>query len=100
MTEIYDLPEEAFRESEITPEVYGDMMAARNVDRRYSKTGIDFLLGHIAFVYGLVFEESFRMVKEQGYLDQMLAFQSRNPETARKMGPIRRKIKKYVQENL
>jgi hypothetical protein len=37
---------------------------------------------------------------EQGYLDELLSFRSRQPETARKMGLIRRKIKEYVQVNL
>jgi hypothetical protein len=75
-------------------------MSGRNVDRRNSSTGIDYILGHIGFVYGLVFPESLRMVEEQGYLDELLSFRSRQPETARKMGLIRRKIKEYVQVNL
>jgi hypothetical protein len=99
-TEIYDLPPEAFTDSQITEAVYEDIMSGRNVDRRNSGTGIDYILGHIGFVYGLVFPESLRMVEEQGYLDELLSFRSRQPETARKMGLIRRKIKEYVQVNL
>jgi putative nucleotidyltransferase with HDIG domain len=99
-TEIYDLPPEAFTDSQITEAVYEDIMSGRNVDRRNSSTGIDYILGHIGFVYGLVFPESLRMVEEQGYLDELLSFRSRQPETARKMGLIRRKIKEYVQVNL
>ena len=99
-TEIYDLPPEAFTDSQITEAVYEDIMSGRNVDRRNSSTGIDYILGHIGFVYGLVFPESFRMVEEQGYLDELLSFRSRQPETARKMGLIRRKVEGYVQGNL
>ncbi|MCR4653079.1 MAG: HD domain-containing protein [Eubacterium sp.] len=99
-TEIYDLPEDAFTNSKITEAVYSDIMNERNVDRRNSSTGIDYILGHIGFVYGLVFPESFRMVEEQGYLEELLSFRSRQPETARKMGLIRRKVEGYVQGNL
>ncbi len=81
-TEIYDLPEEEFRTSSITPEVYEDIMGSGNVDRKHSRTGIDFILGHISFVYGLVYPESFKLVQKQGYLAQLLNFQSVNPDTA------------------
>lgn len=99
-TEIYDLPPEAFTDSLITEAVYEDIMSGRNVDRRNSSTGIDYILGHIGFVYGLEFPESFCMVEEQGYLDELLSFRSRQPETARKMALIRRKVEGYVQGNL
>lgn len=91
-TEIYDLPEEAFTESAITDEVYADIMGAGNVDRAHSKTGIDFILGHISFIYGLVFPKSVEIVKEQGYIWQLLDFKSVNPDTSKKLDLIKEKI--------
>ena len=96
MTEIYDLPEEAFLMSEISEPVFRDLMAHRDVNRANSKTGIDFLMGHIAFVYGLVYPISLRIVREQGYLDQMLAFESRNEKTRLQMEQIRGEINEYI----
>lgn len=97
-TEIYDLPEEEFETSSITPAVYADVCACRSVDRKNSRTGIDFILGHIAFVFGLVYPESLRQVKKQGYLDQLLNFQSKNPDTAQKLQTIRGIIGRYMEE--
>ncbi len=92
-TEIYDLPENAFTESYITDEVYKDIMSSRNVDRRHSKTGIDFILGHISFLYGLVFPKSVELVKKQGYIFQLLNFKSSNPDTSHKLTLINDKIR-------
>ena len=98
MTEIYDLPEDEFLDSQISDTVYEDMLAHRNVDRANSRTGVDFLMGHIAFVFGLVYPVSFRLVKEQGYLDQMLAFESRNVETRKRMERIRAEVESFLIE--
>ena len=98
MTDIYDLPEDEFLDSQISDAVYEDMLAHRNVDRANSRTGVDFLMGHIAFVFGLVYPISFRLVKEQGYLDQMLAFESRNAETRKRMERIRAEVESFLIE--
>ena len=96
MEEIYDLPTEAFLTSDISDKVFEDLMACRDVNRQNSRTGIDFLVGHIAFAFGLVYPESFRIVKEQGYLDQMLSFESRNEATRKRMEQVRRKVLEYI----
>ena len=97
MTQIYNLPEEAFLYSEISDPVFEDMLHHRDVNRKNSKTGIDFLMGHIAFVFGLVYPVSFEIVKEKGYLDQMLSFESRNEKTLMKMDIIREEVHAYMQ---
>ena len=98
--EIYDLPLEEFVQTEISDEVYREVLEGKNVDRTKSKTGIDYLIGHIAFVFGLVYRESFRQVKEQGYLNQLLNFPVEGEETKEKMREIRDYIQAYVDEKL
>lgn len=100
MTEIYDLPEEAFLDAQISDPVYEDVLSHRDVNRRNSRTAVDFLIGHIAFVFGLVYPVSIRLAKEQGYLDQMLQFESRNPKTAERMKRIRAEVEAYIREKL
>ena len=75
-------------------------MHARNVDRAYSRTAIDFMIGHMAFVFGLVYTESFRQVRAQGYLDQMMRFQSDNADTREKLGHIREAINQFIERRL
>lgn len=100
VTEIYDLPEEAFRTASISDEVFQDVMSHQNVNRAHSKTAIDFIVGHIAFVFGLVYPESFRQVRDQGCLAQMLAFPSDNPDTQKKMKKIAEEVEKYMDEKI
>ena len=96
-TEIYNRSEEEFRTSGISDAVFADIMQRRNVNREHSQTAVDFLIGHIAFVFGLVYPESLRIVQEQGYLDQMLAFKSTNPQTADRLAEIRGAVREYLQ---
>lgn len=98
MTQIYNLPEEAFLYSEISDPVFDDLLHHRDVNRKNSKTGIDFLMGHIAFVFGLVYPVSIEIIREQGYLDQMLAFESCNENTRRRMEIIRSEVRAYMQD--
>lgn len=96
MTEIYDLPEEAFYTSEISDPVFEDAMNMMNVNSENSRTAVDYLIGHICFVFGLVYPESVRQVALQGHLDEMLAFQSKNPATQERFRQISETVRKYM----
>ncbi len=87
--EIYNLPTEAFTDSKLTDEVYENICHREPVNRKYSKTGIDFIMGHIAFMFDLEYEESKRIILRQGYLDQLLAFDSNIPETEERIRHVR-----------
>ncbi len=99
-TEIYDLPEEAFKTASITPAVYDDVMSEHNVNRAHSATPIDSVVSHIAFVFGIVYEESLRQIKSQGYLEKIMSYESDNPETAESLATIRDKVHKYIERRL
>ena len=43
------------------------------------KTIVDRLVGHLSLVFGLEYAVSVGIVKEQGYLEKILTFQSDNP---------------------
>lgn len=94
--EIYNLPPEAFSETLLTEEVYQDICHRRPVDRAFSKTGVDFIMGHIAFMFDLEYSESRRIIRRQGYLDQLLNFQSNIPETAEKVQHVRELVKEVL----
>ena len=96
MSEIYDEPEEAFYEDDISEAVLADILACRNVNRAHTMTAIDHLIGHISLTFGLVYPESFRIVSRQGYLDEMLSFESRNLNAQCKMKQIRQTVGGYL----
>ena len=64
--------------------------------RALKRTAIDNVVGHISLVYELVFPISLRMVAEQGYLNQLMDFQSENPDTGRDFAAIRKKMAEYL----
>ncbi len=96
--DIYNLPTEAFTDSKMTDEVFENICNEEPVNRAYSRTGIDFIMGHIAFVFDLVFDESCRLIQRQGYLEQLLDFTSHDDETQKRMQTVRRIVNAYLQK--
>ncbi len=96
MEEVYDLATEAFRTAPISDFVLEDVLKEQNVDRRNSKTAVDYLIGHIAFIFGIVYPESIRQIDRQGYLARMLAFESDLPDTNRKFTQIKKVVTDYI----
>lgn len=96
MSEIYDEPEEAFYEDDISEAVLEDVLACRNVNRVHTRTAIDHLIGHISLIFGLVYPESLRILSLQGYLNKMLSFESRNLHARDKMERIREVVYDYL----
>lgn len=97
--DIYDCTREELAGSPVTDEVFRQAMQRRTVDRAVSRTPMDSYLNKITFVYGLVFEESRRLVQQQGYLRQMLDYHSQNAETERRLEAIRQDIRQYLKES-
>ena len=58
------------------------------------------MVGHIAFVFGLTYKESFRQIREQGYLDQLMNIPVKKEEAKRRMNNIRRYVHKYIDKEL
>ena len=69
MSEIYDLPEEEFYTSLISDKVFDAAMNGMNVNREYSKTAVDYLIGHMPNPENLPDDE--RRVQYDGYLSQL-----------------------------
>lgn len=90
---IYKVTSEELRLSPIAPEVMQSVREKHCVLRAHKKYPIDNLIGHIALVFELVYPMSRKLVKDQGYLDQMLAYESENPETKANMEEIRESMR-------
>ena len=66
--------------------------------RSLKKTAVDNVVGHISLVYELVYPESCRIVKRQGYLDRLMNFESKNPHTRKQFEHIRKRMREYLAE--
>ena len=95
-TTLRSIPLEEFRTSDISDAVLADAMAMRNVYRPHRRTAADYIVGQAALIFGLVYPESRRVLREQGYLEKLLDFESSNPEARRKMEMIREKVEQFL----
>ena len=96
--EIYNLSTEVFENSDMTDEVYEGLMNLQPENRKYSRPGIDYIMGHIGFVFDLAFDESKSIIKKQGYLDELMDFQSKNTETQMRIETVRDTVRKYLKK--
>ena len=97
---IYGVQEDIFLDSEISDEVYEGILQCRNLNRSLMKTPADLMMGHVSFVFGLVYPVSVRLMKEQGYLETVLQFPSRNKRTRQRFAEIRKVVHKYMDERI
>ena len=80
--DIYGISEQTMLESALSPEcveIYYDHRCLPRGTRRFPA---DVMLGHICFVWELVYDESLRIIREQGHLRKMLDREWTNPDTA------------------
>ena len=96
LEEIYNVDTEVLYQEEVTPEVLQSFDEEHAVLRSLKKAAVDNVVGHISLVYELVYPESCRIVKQQGYLDQLMNFESRNPHTRKQFEHIREHMGKYL----
>lgn len=94
--DIYGMKESEFYASTITKEVWDDLMRHQTVYQAHRKTAIDFRLSHIAFVFGLEYKESQILLAKQGYLNQMLSFESEIDEVNQQWNQLKREINQYI----
>lgn len=92
LSEIYNIPMEAFYESEITCEVSEAFFSGDTVLKSLKKTPIDHLIGQISLYNGLVFPKSRELVRGQGYMEQMFAFPTKNAKVKRELKRMKAKI--------
>lgn len=89
LEEIYNVSSKELHASPISPEVAAAFYEHHAVLRALKHWPADNVVGHMSLVYEMVFPESLRIVKEQGWLDRLMAFSSENPDTARTLGEMR-----------
>lgn len=97
LEEIYNVSTEVLYRGEVTPEVMESFDEEHAVLRSLKKTAVDNVVGHISLVYELVYPESCHIVKQQGYLDKLMSFESKNPRTRKQFAHIREHMQAYLE---
>jgi len=99
LEEIYNVSTEVLRSEPVTPQVMQAFQEGHTVLRALKHTAVDNVVGHISLVFELVFPVSLCMVAEQGYLNQLMSFQSDNPETKKDFAVIRKVMTEYLAQH-
>lgn len=95
LEEIYNVTTEELYSCQVTEEVMNSFYEEHAVLRALKKTAVDNVVGHISLVYELVFPISRQIVKEQGYLERLMNFQSQNEVAKKQFVQIREKMQVY-----
>ena len=82
--------------SPVTPAVVNAFYEHHAVLRSLKQHPADHAVGHASLVFELVYPESLRAVREQGYIFQLLDFATDNPETARTFAALRAHMRAYL----
>ncbi len=98
MEEVYGFQTKDIHRSAITPEVMQAFYEHHAVLRKLKKCPADYIVAHGSLTFELVYPESLRIAKEQGYLNQMMSFQSENPDTAEMFEDLRKDLNGYLEE--
>lgn len=98
MEEVYGFQTKDILRSAITPEVMLAFYEHHAVLRKLKKCPADYIVAHGSLTFELVYPESLRIAKEQGYLKQMMSFQSENPDTAEIFEDLRKDLNGYLEE--
>lgn len=97
LEEIYNTTTEALETSEVTPAVMDSFYEHHATLKSIKRTPVDHVVGHISLVYELVYRESYRIVREQGYLNKLMHFKSKNPRTAEDFAKLRAEMQRYLE---
>lgn len=81
LEDIYNVTTEELKTSFVSEEVKECFRNRTAVLRKLKKTPIDYIVAHVCLVFELVYPLSREIVREQCYVDRMLAFESDNPDT-------------------
>jgi len=88
---------EEIEKQEITPDVLEQFLFKNTINRINVKKIIDRVVVHIAFIYDLNFKESYKIIKEQDYINKIFnRFNFEKQETKEQMNLIRKIANEYI----
>ncbi len=95
---IYDVTTEELKNGVITKEVIDSFYKKETVLKSVRKSAVDHIVGHISLLFELVYPESYRQAKEQGYVYKLLDFKSDIPEVNAEFDDMRKYVDEFLKE--
>lgn len=100
LEEIYNVTTEELYHCEVSPAVMDNFMQHQATLRSLKRTPIDHVVGHISLVYELVYPVSLQIVREQGFLYQLLGFESNLVTTRTQFARLRQEMDEFLDSKL
>lgn len=95
---IYDVTTEELKNGIITKEVLESFYKKETVLKSVRRSAVDHIVGHISLLFELVYKESYRQAKEQGYVYKLLDFKSDVPEVNAEFDDMRKYVDEFLME--
>lgn len=95
---IYDVTTEELKNGIITKEVLESFYKKETVLKSVRRSAVDHIVGHISLLFELVYKESYRQAKEQGYVYKLLNFKSDVPEVNAEFDGMRKYVDEFLME--
>lgn len=95
---IYDVTTEELKNGIITKEVLESFYKKETVLKSVRRSAVDHIVGHISLLFELVYKESYRQAKEQGYVYKLLDFKSDVPEVNAEFDDMRKYVVEFLME--
>lgn len=95
---IYDVTTEELKNGIITKEVLESFYKKETVLKSVRRSAVDHIVGHISLLFELVYKESYRQAKEQGYVYKLLNFKSDVPEVNAEFDDMRKYVDEFLME--
>ncbi|WP_296827236.1 HD domain-containing protein [uncultured Megasphaera sp.] len=89
---VWRVDDKDFEKQGISDAVMAEARQKKLVQTRVKKTFMDFYVGTLCFYFDLVYDESRKLAKDQGYFSELLNFHSQNADSEAKLNEIRRLI--------
>lgn len=95
---IYDVTTEELKNGVITKEVLESFYKKETVLKSVRRSAVDHIVWHISLLFELVYKESYRQAKEQGYVYKLLNFKSDVPEVNAEFDDMRKYVDEFLME--
>lgn len=95
---IYDVTTEELKNGVITKEVLESFYKKETVLKSVRRSAVDHIVGYISLLFELVYKESYRQAREQGYVYKLLDFKSDVPEVNAEFDDMRKYVDEFLME--
>jgi len=98
LEELYNTTKEELYHGEVSQAVMQSFYEHHATLRSLKRTTVDYIAAHVSFLYELVFQESFRIARKEGYWKKLIGFPSENPKTVEQLEMLRKEMDKFLEK--